>query len=104
MRSVLCLLVCVMTASIQVDDLQPPDNPYSVEIKHSIRDDVAKGRDEVALAKHIWFHDNSFRLQPSLTGVLDAKFIDPEKNISEIISNYHQNRPMSKCFGDSHTK
>lgn len=69
MRSALCLLVCFMTASVQADDWQPPDNPDPIEIKRSIRDDLAKGRYEVALAKHVWFHDNSLRLQPSLTGV-----------------------------------
>ncbi len=69
MRFFLCLFAFIVATSVQADDWQPPDNPDPIEIKQSIRDDVAKGRYETALAKHVWFHDHSLQLQPSLAGV-----------------------------------
>lgn len=69
MRTFLYLFVFVLTTSVQADDWQPPDNPDPIEIKQSIRDDVAKRRYETALAKHVWFHDHSQQLQPSLSAV-----------------------------------
>jgi len=47
----------------------PPENPDPFQILHEARTDTSAGRVEIALAKHVWYHDNALKIQPSNYGV-----------------------------------
>lgn len=47
----------------------PPDNPDLQTILNEAQRDASAGHFPDALAKHVWFHQNALRLQPSLYGV-----------------------------------
>lgn len=47
----------------------PPRNPDPAKIIREARVDRQQGNYEVALAKHIWYHDNALKIDRSLTGV-----------------------------------
>jgi tetratricopeptide (TPR) repeat protein len=47
----------------------PPDKPDPDVVLKELRDDRVAGRYEVALEKHLWFHEHALRYQPSLAGV-----------------------------------
>lgn len=48
---------------------QPPDNPDPHVILHEATGDTRDERFDVALAKFLWFHENAFHYQPSLSSV-----------------------------------
>ncbi|MEI6231832.1 MAG: hypothetical protein WCT04_02180 [Planctomycetota bacterium] len=50
-------------------DWTPPENLDLQTILNEAKDDGLAGRYELALSKHIWFHRNALRLQPSIYGV-----------------------------------
>ena len=58
----------MMSASSNVD-WEPPDNPNPTKILYEARSDAVAKRYENALAKHVWFHENALKHQPSLYGV-----------------------------------
>lgn len=47
----------------------PPANPDLQKILSEARDDQREGKLDVALAKHVWFHENALKLAPSMYGV-----------------------------------
>ena len=50
-------------------DWSPPENPDAKAILDEAQRDTAAGQYAIALQKHIWFHHNALKLQPSLYGV-----------------------------------
>jgi len=64
------LAFCVLFPTLGfADDWTPPESPDPQAILKEIRVDLRKGRHEVALAKHLWFHEHALELRPSLSGV-----------------------------------
>jgi tetratricopeptide (TPR) repeat protein len=47
----------------------PPEKPDPQRILHEARDDRQAGRNEDALAKHVWFHENALQYEPTMKGV-----------------------------------
>lgn len=47
----------------------PPENPDPRAIRKEAQDDVKAGRYEIALQKHVWYHENAVRLRPSQSAV-----------------------------------
>jgi hypothetical protein len=47
----------------------PPANPDPQQILTEAQADARAGRYEVALAKHVWFHRNSLKIDPAFYGV-----------------------------------
>jgi len=47
----------------------PPENPDPQAILNEARADRQRGRYEVALSKHLWYHENALKLQPAQSGV-----------------------------------
>jgi len=47
----------------------PPENPNPQQILDEAQSDAKAGRYEDALAKHVWFHENALRVDPSYYGV-----------------------------------
>jgi Protein kinase domain len=47
----------------------PPENPDPYKILTEAREDVRARRYETALAKHVWYHENALKYQPSQSGV-----------------------------------
>ena len=61
---------CVLSLAVaRADDWQPPENPDPTIILREAKADADKGDYEVALAKHLWYHENALKLQPSQSGV-----------------------------------
>ena len=69
MRLILFLFCSLSLTIARADDWQPPENPDPTIILREAKSDAAKGDYEVALAKHLWYHDNATKLQPSQSGV-----------------------------------
>jgi hypothetical protein len=63
----LCLLAISMTAS--ANDWMPPANPDVDAIRDEAEADAKAGRYELALAKHVWWHENVNKYKPSMSGV-----------------------------------
>jgi len=62
--------LCVLLPTIGLaEDWTPPEDPDPQEILREVRADVKNRRYEVALSKHLWFHENAISLRPSLSGV-----------------------------------
>ena len=51
------------------EDWTPPDNPDPQAILREASVDAKAKKYETALAKHIWFHENSLRLNQAMAGV-----------------------------------
>ena len=68
MRSVFFLILLACT-SVRADEWSPPDNPNPQAILQEARADTRAKRFEVALAKHVWFHEKALTVEPSLYGV-----------------------------------
>jgi len=47
----------------------PPENPDPKKILSEAQEDKRSGNYQRALTKHLWYHENALRIQPSLTGV-----------------------------------
>lgn len=64
------IAVCVLLPNIGLaDDWTPPKNPNPQAILQEAKADTRNGRFEIALSKHLWFHENALTLRPSLSGV-----------------------------------
>ena len=62
----LCLLLPTIGLA---EDWTPPEGPDPQIILREANADVKDRRYEVALSKHLWFHENALALRPSLSGV-----------------------------------
>ena len=69
MRLILFLFCVLSVAATRADEWQPPENPDPTVILREAKADAKQGAYEMALAKHLWYHDNATKLQPSQTGV-----------------------------------
>lgn len=54
---------------MSAQDWKPPATPDPSSILHSAVGDRREGRFAQALAKHVWYHNNAVRLEPSQFGV-----------------------------------
>jgi len=63
------LPMILMTTMIQTDEWSPPKNPDPSAILREARADARSKEYVAALAKHIWFHENALKIQPSQRGV-----------------------------------
>lgn len=54
---------------MSAQDWKPPPNADPSSILHSAVEDRREGRFARALAKHVWYHNNAVRLEPSQFGV-----------------------------------
>ena len=68
MRFFMLPLVLISTI-IQTGDWSPPRNPDPSAILTEARADVRAKEYKTALAKHIWYHENALKIQPSQRGV-----------------------------------
>ena len=59
----------VLSSSLYADDWTPPKNPNPDAILDEAQADTRAGRYETALAKYVWFHENSLSIEPALYGV-----------------------------------
>ena len=67
---ILCVAFCVLLPSMsQADDWSPPKNPNVDTIRAEAQQDRKEGRYEVALQKHIWYHENALQLGKGQGGV-----------------------------------
>ena len=69
MRTMLIALSVLISALGVADDWTPPKDPDPQVILSEAQADAKAGNFEVALAKHLWFHENALAIRPSLTGV-----------------------------------
>ena len=64
------IALCVLFPTIGLaDDWTPPENPDPQAILQEASADTRRGRYEVALSKHLWFHKHALALQPALSAV-----------------------------------
>lgn len=63
------LLLALACGSVQGDEWSPPENPNPQAILQEARADTRAKRYEIALAKHVWFHENALSIEPALYGV-----------------------------------
>ena len=67
MKSAAALFLAVSSSAFAA--WTPPEQPDPQRILHEARDDRQAGRNEDALAKHVWFHENAVKLEPTMKGV-----------------------------------
>jgi hypothetical protein len=68
MKVLICAsIVCSLSALFA--EWAPPANPDPHKILDEAQDDARAGRYADALAKHVWFHENALKYEPSLAGV-----------------------------------
>lgn len=69
-RAVLVCLLCLsLVTETAADDWAPPADPDLHDILNEARLDAMAGRYEVALEKHIWFHNNAVAIDEGMSGV-----------------------------------
>ena len=56
-------------ANRSASEWTPPSDPDPDKVLSEACEDTSAGRYEDALAKHLWFHNEALRYQPSLSGV-----------------------------------
>ena len=90
------LLIAMLLQTQATDQVwTPPSNPDPSKIFEEMRKDTDAGRYKVALQKHVWFHKNALKYEPSLYGVrlsyalgdwkrLGAKYKPAIKKLKEI--------------------
>lgn len=66
---ILILALALLPTIVASADWTPPENPDPSAILKEAKEDRVVGNYEDALAKHLWYHDNALRFQPSATGV-----------------------------------
>lgn len=69
MRIAMLALLTVSFGVCDADDWTPPKNPDPSAILQEAKADTRAGRYEIALSKHLWYHENALTLQPSQSGV-----------------------------------
>ena len=65
----LILPIVLMSTVFQTDEWSPPKNPDPSAILTEARADARAKEYETALAKHVWYHENALKIQPSQRGV-----------------------------------
>ena len=65
----LLYLLVLVSASFSDDDWSPPENPNPTAILQEARDDAQAKNYEIALAKHVWYHENALAIEPAQYGV-----------------------------------
>ena len=68
----MCVSMTIFTlcsAVVVARDWLPPDSPDPQAILQEARVDARAKRYNIALAKHVWFHENALEISPSLSGV-----------------------------------
>jgi len=68
MRSVM-LFILLGATSLHADDWTPPETPDPQAILEEASDDTRAKRYEIALAKHVWFHEHALTVDPAFYGV-----------------------------------
>jgi hypothetical protein len=66
---VLAVYLVFLPSSAWAEEWLPPAKPKPREILDEARDDAKAKRYSLALAKHVWFHKNALKYEPSLVGV-----------------------------------
>ncbi len=61
------LTIC--TSVTLASDWTPPDNPDPQSILNEAQSDARAKRYEIALAKHVWFHENALKINQAMSGV-----------------------------------
>ena len=69
MNYVFLLIAMMLQMQATEQSWSPSSNPDPSKIFEEMRDDVDAGRYEIALQKHVWFHKNALKFEPSLYGV-----------------------------------
>ena len=69
MKYVLLLLATLIPTQAIAQDWTPPTDPDVSKILDEAEKDAAEGRNEIALQKHLWYHENALKYQPSQYGV-----------------------------------
>ena len=62
-------LLVLVSAFFSDDDWSPPENPNPTAILQEARDDAQAKNYEIALAKHVWYHENALAIEPAQYGV-----------------------------------
>ncbi len=66
----LIVTFCILLPGLSLAaEWTPPDNPDPHTILQEASADTRSGDYETALAKHLWYHDNALKIQPSQSGV-----------------------------------
>ena len=65
----LCALFLLLASTACRPHWTPPLKPDPEQILHEAEADILAKRYEDALAKHVWFHQNALKLDPSFRGV-----------------------------------
>ncbi len=61
------LTICASVTS--ASEWTPPDNPDPQSILNEAHSDARAKRYEIALAKHVWFHENALKINQAMSGV-----------------------------------
>lgn len=64
---IMTLAICTSVAL--ASDWTPPDNPDPQSILQEAQSDARSKRYEIALAKHVWFHENALKINQAMSGV-----------------------------------
>lgn len=65
----LIVVVTMVASSGPAEEWTPPKNPNPQQILSEAQEDAEAKRYELALAKHIWFHEQALEVNPALYGV-----------------------------------
>jgi len=68
---VIPVAILLLTTSVNAtaERWRPSPTPDPIEISREATNDAQEGRYELALQKHVWYHNNALKYQPSLVGV-----------------------------------
>ncbi|MFV0444820.1 MAG: hypothetical protein ACK5Q5_14705 [Planctomycetaceae bacterium] len=69
MKRLVCVLVVLIAASLPGEEWTPPEHPDLQQILGEAHQDCDAGRYELALAKHVWFHEHALEIEPAMSGV-----------------------------------
>lgn len=69
MKLVAFLIVGLFAMTAFAEEWTPPEKPDVQAILNEAQDDARNGKYELALAKHVWFHENALKFEPAMTGV-----------------------------------
>ncbi len=69
MKLFIFLYVGLIAMTVSADEWLPPEKPDVQAILNEAQDDARAGKYDLALAKHLWFHENALKHQPSMSGV-----------------------------------
>ena len=73
----------ISTAMTLASDWNPPDNPDPQTILNEAQADMRAKRYEIALTKHVWFHENALKINQAMTGVRLSFALTYWKNLGQ---------------------